>query len=163
MMSLTDFERSLLKALERIEIRGKKGRTVPVLLTADVTVWLAQLVQCRSSHVPMDNPFLFATNSQYSHYRGADVLRKYAGLSEASKPQLLTSTNLRKHVASLAQVLSLQPHELDSIATFLGHDICVLLHAAGRYADSPCLESVFGSRTRQTCRVFRNVVKRGKS
>ena len=29
--ALTEFERTLLKVLERMEIRGKKGQTVPIL------------------------------------------------------------------------------------------------------------------------------------
>jgi len=124
-VALTEFERSLLRVLERMEIRGKRGRTVPVLLTTEVTEWLSQLVQCRSLHVPAESRFLFATNAEQSHYRGSDVLRKFALQCGASKPALLTSTKLRKHVASMAQVLGLQPAELDSVANFMGHDIRV--------------------------------------
>ena len=52
-------------------------------------------------------------------------MRKFATECKAKQPHLLTSTKLRKHVASLAQVLSLQPNELDSLATFMGHDLRV--------------------------------------
>ena len=34
-------------------------------------------------------------------------------------------TQLRKHVATLSQVLNLKNHELDQVADFLGHDIRV--------------------------------------
>ena len=34
-LSLTDFERTLLKVFDRVEIRGKRGRTVPLLLTEE--------------------------------------------------------------------------------------------------------------------------------
>jgi len=43
--------------------------------------------------------------------------------SGAKTPHLLTSTNLRKHIASTVQVLSLREHELDALGKFLGHDI----------------------------------------
>ena len=42
---------------------------------------------------------------------------------DAEKPELLTSTALRKHVAILSQVLNLKDQELDILARFLGHDI----------------------------------------
>ncbi|XP_051551576.1 uncharacterized protein LOC127439363 [Myxocyprinus asiaticus] len=38
---------------------------------------------------------------------------------------LNSSTQLRKHVATLSQVLNLKKHELDQVADFLGHDIRV--------------------------------------
>ena len=121
----SEFEKSLLSVLERIEIRGKKGRTVPIIFTSDVAQRLAVLIQCRPEHIPPGNPFLFATKSESTHYRGSDTIRKFAAACDADKPQLLTSTKLRKQVATLAQVLSLQPHELDAVAAFLGHDIRV--------------------------------------
>ena len=43
----------------------------------------------------------------------------------ASKPHLLTSTRLRKHVATTTQVLGLKEHEMDMLANFLGHDIII--------------------------------------
>jgi len=43
----------------------------------------------------------------------------------AKCPAILTKTNLRQSVACMAQVLSLKEHEMDSLATFTGHDITV--------------------------------------
>lgn len=37
----------------------------------------------------------------------------------------LRSTQLRKHIATLSQVLNLKNHEMDQVANFLGHDIRV--------------------------------------
>jgi len=124
-LSLTDFERSLLNVLERVEIRGKKGRTVPLLLTEEVVSWIDVLVAARNTFVSANNPYLFASNGEHSHLRGSDVLRKFAVDCGAKKPELLTSTRLRKQIASLAQVVSLKENELDSLATFMGHDLRV--------------------------------------
>ena len=123
--ALTEFERGLLQILERVEVRGKKGRTVPVLITEEMSAWLEKLLTCRSTFVPAANPYLFATASDHSHFRGSDVLRKYASDCGANKPELLTSTKLRKHIASTVQVVSLKEHELDGLASFLGHDLRV--------------------------------------
>ncbi|XDV21744.1 hypothetical protein PO909_026768 [Leuciscus waleckii] len=70
----------LSRATLRVEIRGKRGRKVAVLLSPDVVDALTHLVR---------------------------------------------STQLRKHVATLSQVLNLKNHELDQVADFLGHDIRV--------------------------------------
>ena len=35
----------------------------------------------------------------------------------------MTSTHLRKHIATISQVVNLKDNELDVIANFLGHDI----------------------------------------
>ena len=52
-------------------------------------------------------------------------MRTFASLSGAQRPHLLTTTKLRKHVASLAQVLALKEHEMDLLAIFLGLDLRV--------------------------------------
>ncbi|XP_039525901.1 uncharacterized protein LOC120478179 [Pimephales promelas] len=71
------------------------------------------------------NLFLFARPHCLTPYRGQDCLRLYAGECGAEKPELLRSTLLRKHVATLSQILNLKNHELDQVANFLGHDIRV--------------------------------------
>ena len=128
MSALTEFERGLVKVLDRVEIKGKKGSTVPVLITEEVNAWLDTLLKHRSVFVPKNNEYLFAAAAEHSHFRGSDVLRQFAYKCGAKKPHLLTSTNLRKHIASTAQVLSLREHELDALATFLGHDIRIHTH-----------------------------------
>ena len=123
--ALTEFERCLLNVLERVEIRGKKDRTVPVLLTEEMNTWIQKMLQYRCTFVPVTNKFLFATSGELSHFRGSDVLRQFASESGATKPHLLTSTKLRKHIASTVQVVSLREHEMDGLARFLGHDLRV--------------------------------------
>ncbi|KAJ4918077.1 hypothetical protein JOQ06_004118, partial [Pogonophryne albipinna] len=56
---------------------------------------------------------------------GSDCFRKYANQSGAKNPEALTSTRLRKQVATLSTVLNLKEDEMDQLATFLGHDIRV--------------------------------------
>ena len=123
-----EFERGLLSVLQRMEIKAKKRphcTSVPVILTERMTQWLHELDGCRSYHIPDGNTYLFATASPDGHYSGSDVLRKFVGQCGENKPKTLTTTNFRKHVASLSQVLSLQPHEMEGLATFLGHDLRV--------------------------------------
>ena len=52
-------------------------------------------------------------------------MEKYAALSGAKRLETLTSTQLRKHVATLSQIMNLNDLELDQLAKFMGHDIRV--------------------------------------
>ena len=74
--------------------------------------------------IPKKNPHLFATGPN-SHYRGSDVLRNFAIQCGAKQPEALTSTKLHKHIATISQILNLSNHELNQLATFMGHDIRV--------------------------------------
>ena len=116
--NLNEFEKHFIHVLERLEIRSKRGRIVPILSTEEVAEWVQILPKRRSQFVAGDNPYLFANSCNFFH-RGSDVMRKFASLFGAQRPHLLTTTKLRKHVASLAQVLALKEHEMDLLAIFL--------------------------------------------
>lgn len=125
-VGLTTFEQKLCAHFSRVEIKGKRGRKVAVLLSPDVVEAITQLISLRQEcGVPAENPYLFARPKCLTPYRGQDCLRLYAHECGAQKPELLRSTQLRKHVATLSQVLNLRNHELDQVADFLGHDIRV--------------------------------------
>ena len=59
--------------------------------------------------------------------RACDCLRKFATKCEPplSNPVNVTSTKLRKYIATISQVLSLKETEVDWLARHLGHDIRV--------------------------------------
>ena len=127
MKCLSDVEKTLVKTLQRVEIRGKKGRGVPVLLTEDMQAAVDALIRMRVEvGVPEENPYLFpALHSSAGHHRADVILRKFAGECGASDPSTLRGTRLRKHVATLTQLLNLRENELDALADFMGHDIRV--------------------------------------
>ncbi|PIK57336.1 hypothetical protein BSL78_05725 [Apostichopus japonicus] len=56
-------------------------------------------------------------------HSGADCLRKLSETSGADKPETLRSTRLRKHIATVSQILHLDENELEVLAKFMGHDI----------------------------------------
>ncbi|XP_078790319.1 uncharacterized protein LOC111947145 isoform X1 [Oryzias latipes] len=123
---LTKFERHLCQHFSRVELRGKRGRKVAVLLSPDMVSAITRLTEKRADcGVLAENPFLFARPKCLTPYRGQDCLRLYAAECGAKNPELLRSTQLRKHVATLSQILNLKNHELDQVANFLGHDIRV--------------------------------------
>ena len=66
---------------------------------------------------------LFTHGSKREKTKGSDCIRVYARECGAEQPQTLSSTKLRKQVATLSKVLNLTDTELDQLAEFLGHDI----------------------------------------
>lgn len=125
-MGLSKTEQRLCNYFCRIEIMGKRGRKVAVLLTPSMVDALSLLASNRTEcGVCETNVFLFARPKAMSHYRGQECLRVHASQCGAKHPEHLRSTQLRKHVATLSQVLNLKNNELDQVADFLGHDIRV--------------------------------------
>ncbi|XP_072039275.1 uncharacterized protein [Amphiura filiformis] len=121
--ALSPLEQKLLVVLWRVEIVGKMEKTVPMLLTNSMKDRLDKLMKYRkAAGVHNDNPYFFA-NESLSYRRGTDCLRVHGEACGAKNPQLLRSTKLRKQLAVVSQVMSLENNELDLLATFMGHDI----------------------------------------
>jgi len=100
---LSQFEQKLARVLTRIEVRGKKGRTVPILLTPlmkQACQVLCDPVNRQLLDLHPENDFLFAVKkSTKSTYRGCDVLREYSQQCGAKEPSLLRGTKMRKQLA----------------------------------------------------------------
>ncbi|XP_064208087.1 uncharacterized protein LOC135263699 isoform X2 [Anguilla rostrata] len=125
-LALSELEQKVCRHFTRLEIRGKRGRKVPVLLTPQIQKALELMVEKRDANgVPSENGYMFARPSALSHYRGSDCIRQLVHACGLKNPSTLTSTKLRKHVATVSKVLNLNDTELDQLADFLGHDIRV--------------------------------------
>ncbi|KAJ1521805.1 hypothetical protein ONE63_003440 [Megalurothrips usitatus] len=100
---------------------------VPVILTESLQEVVAFLVQMRRNvGVPDDNIYLFPNMSSANGYFRADaILRSMAVACGAKTPETLRATQLRKHVATMTQLLNLRENELDAVAAYMGHDIRV--------------------------------------
>ncbi|XP_073732486.1 uncharacterized protein [Misgurnus anguillicaudatus] len=121
---LSEFERKLCKHFTRVEIRGKRGRKVPVLLKPSLVSAMELLVETREAcGVPNENPFMFARSGAMSAYRGGECISKAARECGIKNPEALSSTRLRKHIATMSKILNLDENEADQLADFLGHDI----------------------------------------
>ena len=73
------------------------------------------------------NIYLFAvpTNGSEKNIRGPDAVRKHVRQCNMECPEAIFSTNLRKHVATLSQLINLDPNDLEMLASFMGHDITI--------------------------------------
>ncbi|XDV19286.1 hypothetical protein PO909_024785 [Leuciscus waleckii] len=56
-------------------------------------------------------------------YRGGECIKKAACECGIKNPEALSSTRLRKHIATMSKILNLNENEADQLADFLGHDI----------------------------------------
>ncbi|CAM4569659.1 unnamed protein product [Leuciscus chuanchicus] len=121
---LSEFERKLCLHFTRVEIRGKRGRKVPVLLKPSMVSAMELLVETRElCGVPAENPFTFARCGAMSAYRGGECINKAACEYGIKTPEALSSTRLRKHIATMSKILNLNKNEADQLADFLSHDI----------------------------------------
>ncbi|XP_041917916.1 uncharacterized protein LOC121682003 isoform X2 [Alosa sapidissima] len=124
--ALTALEKKLCEHFKRIEIRGKRDRKVPLLLTPAMQASMELLVKTRAScEVLENNIYFFARPRQETFIRGYKCIHQFAKECQAKYPERLSSTKLRKHVSTLSKVLNLKDTEMDQLADFLGHNIAV--------------------------------------
>lgn len=121
--TLTTLEKLLCSSFKRIEIRGKLGRRVPVLLRKNYIRYIDTFLKFRDkANVHSNNQFLFGINKD-NFIRLTDVMRKESICCGAEKPELLRATFLRKQVATTSQLLDLNDNEMQMLADFMGHNI----------------------------------------
>lgn len=125
--SLTAFETKLASSLTMIEIVGKIGRKVPVILTRSMKECVDLIVEKRTeAGVSSDNKYIFARSGALnSNIRGHDSLKNWYQEAELESPENITSTKLRKYVATVSQIFNLTENEYDWLARHLGHDMRV--------------------------------------
>ena len=125
-VGLSEWQQKLCQNFQCIEIRGKRYRRVPILLTPDMLSSMEALVEHRRAcGVPDENPFFFSRPEAETHLRGSDAIRQLAKECGAKHPESLSSSKLRLQVSTLSTVLNLRETEMDILSNFLGHDIQV--------------------------------------
>lgn len=121
--ALTKSEKLLYRSLKRIVIRGKRGRGVPVLFDKTTVEFIDFLISARKNFDLLNNQYLFGLPGTSNPLAGYIVMRKHAELALQNKERasLLTSTKLRKHLATITQIFKMEKNELEQLATFMGH------------------------------------------
>ena len=123
--TLNEFEKVLCQSHLRVEIRGKRGRKVPVLFTEEMKKYVDTLISLRKK-ANVTQPYLFARPGSHSKpFRGSDSLRRFAKAASLQNPSAISSTKLRKQLGTLSQILNLSETSQDILATFQGHNIRV--------------------------------------
>jgi hypothetical protein len=110
-----------------VEVVGK-NRKVPVILTIDVKNAIIVLNNTRKeAEVSQYNEHVFAVNDGKSvnPLRGHDALKNACKKVKLERPDLIRSTNLRKDVATVSQLVDMNKSEMRWLANHLGHNIHV--------------------------------------
>ena len=121
--NLTSLEKLLCKSFTRMEIRGKLGRRVPMLLRENHIKYIETYLKYReAAGVFKSNLYLFGIDDS-GFLRLTDIMRRKSVCSGAKRSELPRATFLWKQVATTFQVLDLNDNEIQLIADFMGHDI----------------------------------------
>jgi len=128
--TLTEEMKILAKKYVRFAIRGKLGRSVPVLLSANLVQCIEMILNHRkNAKVPEKNPYIFglpsAVSNRYKYLRACDLMREYSSACEARVPYSLRSTQLRKHIATQCGILDISESQTSLLADHMGHDVAI--------------------------------------
>ena len=116
-------KKKLVETLTLIETRGKRGNKVVILLKEEMKRAIKLLIKTRkTAGIDDRNPCIFArTNFNSLNCQGShDVLRKVSKDAKLKAAPLISSTKLRKHIATMSQIFNLKDNELDKLASVLG-------------------------------------------
>ncbi|XP_069114279.1 uncharacterized protein [Argopecten irradians] len=116
---LTDLEKYLVTSQELIQIRGKIGKIVPILVPEDAKTLMADDVR-RAVGVKPWNNYVFA-NTGDGVIRAYDSLKSICGELSLSAPEQITSVTMRKYIATLSQVIDMKDFELEWLCNLFGH------------------------------------------
>ena len=108
MEKLSPVEKELVQKLTVVNVVGKRSRPVPILLTPDMSKALCILCDTkrRSAHgICEENTFVFALpRCKTAHLNFYNTLQRVAQNAGLQKPKLISTTRMRKHLATMAQV-----------------------------------------------------------
>ena len=109
-----------------IEVPGKRGRKVPILLTPEIAKSLAVLVTSRiQCNVLGNNKYVFAIPGYETYIRGDIAMRNVVKRVPLKRPELMKAMELRRHVGTMCQVLQLTDNEVGWLSRHLGHSVQV--------------------------------------
>lgn len=119
-------ERKVAERYVRFCIRGKLGRTVPVLLPNELFQCITLILRYRQeANVSNTNPYVFGIPSpnkdRHRYLKACPLMRKFAQECNAVSSTTLRGTILRKHVATHCIQQNLTDIEVWDLATFMGH------------------------------------------
>jgi len=103
-------EAKLLDRLDMVQTHGKQNKRVPVLFTPDMKRSIDNLVTHRDAvGIKADNKYLFATAAE-GHLDSWQVLQNTAKTAGCKQRNLISSTRLRKYIATVCQVCITSTH-----------------------------------------------------
>lgn len=124
--TLNEEAKIFVNRYSRILLRGKRNRTVPVLLDGEMRDCVKLILKYRkNAKVSSQNPYVFALPGNFRtdcrHASACELMRTFSKSCGAQVPESLRGTLLRKHIATTCISLNLRDHEVEDLANFMGH------------------------------------------
>lgn len=119
---LSETERMLTTKYKRVLNTGKGSRAVVILLPEILQNYVNILLNNREKYILPDNDYVFAIPGSSIPWGKGDVaIRSLASKMNLENPHVMTSNKLRKHIATVMQILSLSKNEAKQFSQFMGH------------------------------------------
>ncbi|CAG9763730.1 unnamed protein product [Ceutorhynchus assimilis] len=120
--ALSKTERMLTTKYKRVLNSGKGSRAVVILFPEILQNYVNILLNNREKYIPSDNDYVFAIPGSSIPWGKGDVaIRSLASKMNLENPHVMTSNKLRKHIATVMQILSLSKDEARQFSQFMGH------------------------------------------
>ena len=121
--SLTETQKENAKKHFLVKSTGKCGTHVPSILTYKMKEKVDYLLLHRDKlGIPEENKYLFAIPGHQTHLCSWNIIRKFC---EEFKVENLTTTSLRKYLATSAQAVNFSDKDVSHLARHLGHTVQV--------------------------------------
>ncbi|KAF5293977.1 hypothetical protein FQR65_LT20025 [Abscondita terminalis] len=122
--ALTDGEKMLTQKYRRVINGGKGSRAVVILVPELIQNFIATLLEHRHKYIATDNEYVFALPRSNIKWGQGDVaIRTLAKKIKLKEPQSFSSNKLRKHIATIMQLLNLSQNEVKQFSNFMGHTL----------------------------------------
>lgn len=92
-----------------------------VLIPRDLQEFVNCLLYNRSEYVSHKNKYFFPKRSTEEWINGCYLQWKYSKECGAKEPDLIRSSRLRKHIATMMQIMDMRDNEIGQLVAFLGH------------------------------------------
>ncbi|XP_038148745.1 uncharacterized protein LOC119788455 isoform X2 [Cyprinodon tularosa] len=140
-LSVSKLEKKLCCLFSRINIRGSCGRVVPIILKPSLESSLELLIEVREAcRILSTNQYLFPRQLAPTPHKGTFCVQIHAKKCGAEDPSTLRVLKLRRHFATLLQLINLDDEEIRQV---LGpnSDIQALRQINDTMCDDSLLES----------------------
>lgn len=119
---LTESEKILTTKYRRIVNSGKGSRQVVILLPEMLEKFINTLLEHRKKYFSQENEYVFAMPQSKIKWGQGDVAIRYLTTKiKLQYPEAISSNKLRKHIATVAQVLNLSKEDMAQFSKFMGH------------------------------------------
>ena len=98
----------------------RKRKATPVLFSLDVQKHIDLILNVRRNFVNDENKYIFAPPGSDNTIVGYRLFRKYAMLA-GQRPDAISTTTLRKHLATIYQLFHMSNEDVEQLATFMRH------------------------------------------